>query len=178
MASAPAVAADLQRRAVAQYGLGGERRLAEQIADDHWGELGLDQVVDAVSFGARGVWEVAGVQGAQVSRPQEAGVRFRLARVTPEAQRGLVAEDVALEGRFQEQIPYDAWNELVLRQVEDVAALRARRSDEVAGVCHRLVQEAGDGVVDLGLGPPAGPVLGEGGRELGIQLGPSSLLAT
>ena len=31
---------------------------------------------------------------------------------------------------------------------------------------------AGDGVVDLGLGSRAGPVLQEGGRELGIQLGP------
>ena len=43
---------------------------------------------------------------------------------------------------------------------------------EVARVCLRLGQEAraGDGVVDLGLGPPAGPVLQEGGRELGVQL--------
>ena len=31
---------------------------------------------------------------------------------------------------------------------------------------------AGDGVVDLGLGPRAGPVLGERGRELGVQFGP------
>ena len=31
---------------------------------------------------------------------------------------------------------------------------------------------AGDGVVDFGLGSRAGPVLQEGGRELGIQLGP------
>ena len=38
----------------------------------------------------------------------------------------------------------------------------------------RLGEEAraGDGVVDLGLGSRAGPVLQEGGRELGIQLGP------
>ena len=45
---------------------------------------------------------------------------------------------------------------------------------EVARVGQRLGQEAraGDGVVDLGLGPRAGPVLGERGRELGIQLGP------
>ena len=45
---------------------------------------------------------------------------------------------------------------------------------KVPGVGQRLGEEAraGDGVVDLGLGPRAGPVLGERGRELGIQLGP------
>ena len=45
---------------------------------------------------------------------------------------------------------------------------------EVPLVGQRLGQEprAGDGVVDLGLGPRAGPVLGEGGRELGVQFGP------
>ena len=38
----------------------------------------------------------------------------------------------------------------------------------------RLGEEAraGDGVVDLRLGSPRHPVLGEGGRELGVQLGP------
>ena len=43
---------------------------------------------------------------------------------------------------------------------------------EVARVCLRLRQEprAGDGVVDLRLGSPAGPVLQEGGREQRIQL--------
>ena len=45
---------------------------------------------------------------------------------------------------------------------------------EVPLVGQRLGQEAraGDGVVDLGLGPRAGPVLGERGRELGVQFGP------
>ena len=45
---------------------------------------------------------------------------------------------------------------------------------EVARVRLRLGQEprAGDGVVDLRLGSPRRPVLGERGRELGIQLGP------
>ena len=33
---------------------------------------------------------------------------------------------------------------------------------QVAGVCGCLVQEAGDGVVDLRLGAAAGPVLGQG----------------
>ena len=69
--------------------------------------------------------------------------------VAAEAQRGLVADGVALEGRFQEQVPHDAGRELLLHQVEDVAALRARRADEVACVCGCLVQEAGDGVVGL-----------------------------
>ena len=31
---------------------------------------------------------------------------------------------------------------------------------------------AGDGIVDLGLGPRAGPILGERGRELGVEFGP------
>ena len=45
---------------------------------------------------------------------------------------------------------------------------------EVPLVGQRLGEEAraGDGVVDLGLGPRAGPILGERGRELGVQLGP------
>ena len=45
---------------------------------------------------------------------------------------------------------------------------------KVPGVGQRLGQEprAGDGVVDLGLGPRAGPVLGERGRELGVEFGP------
>ena len=142
--------------------------MAQQIPDHHGGELGLDQVEDPASFGARGVGEVAGVQGAQVIGPQ---VRFRLGpAIAAEAQRGLVAQDgVALEGRFQEQIPYYSGRELLLHQVEDVPALCARRADEVAGVCGRLVQEASDGVVDLGLRSAAGPVLQEGGRELAVQ---------
>ena len=47
-------------------------------------------------------------------------------------------------------------------------------TDKVPGVGQRLGQEAraGDGVVDLGLGPRAGPVLGERGRELGVEFGP------
>ena len=172
MALGPAVAADLQRRPVAQNGLAGERRLAQQIADQHGGELGLDQVEDPTSFDTSGVGEVASVQELQVIGPQEASVRFRLGpAVAAEAQRGLVAQDgVALEGRFQEQIPYYSGRELLLHQVEDVPALCARCADEVAGVCGCLVQEAGHGVVDLHLGPSRRPVLREGGRELAVQL--------
>ena len=45
---------------------------------------------------------------------------------------------------------------------------------EVARVRLRLGQEAraGDGVIDLGLGVPRCPILGERGRELGIEFGP------
>ena len=45
---------------------------------------------------------------------------------------------------------------------------------EVARVGLRLGQEAraGDGVVDLRLGAPRRPILGERGRELGIEFGP------
>ena len=173
LAFAPAVASDLQCAAVAQDWLTGEGALAEQIPYHHGGELGLNQVEDPASFGSRGVGEVACVQGRQVVAPQEAGVRFRFGpAVAAEAQRGLVAEDgVALEGRFQEQVPYDSGGKLLLDQVEHVPALRARRADEVAGVCGGLVQEAGDGVVDLRLGSPRRPVLGEGRCQQRIQLG-------
>ena len=173
LAFAPAVASDLQCAAVAQDWLTGEGALAEQIPYHHGGELGLNQVEDPASFGSRGVGEVACVQGRQVVAPQEAGVRFRFGpAVAAEAQRGQVAEDgVALEGRFQEQVPYDSGGKLLLDQVEDVAAFRARRADEVAGVCGGLVQEAGDGVVDLRLGSPRRPVLGEGRCQQRIQLG-------
>ena len=41
----PAVAGDLQRAAVAQNGLGGERGLAQEVPDDLWCELRLDEVI-------------------------------------------------------------------------------------------------------------------------------------
>ena len=53
--------------------------------------------------------------------------------------------------------------------------MRTRGADqEVPPVGLRLGEEAraGDGIVDLALRPRASPVLGERGRELGIQLGP------
>ena len=173
LAFGPAVAADLERAAVAQDGLAGERGLAQDVPDHHRSELCLDQVEDPASFGARGVGKVAGVQGTQIIGAQEAPVRFRFGpAIAPEPQCGLVAEDgVALEGRFQEQVPYDSGGKLLLDQVEDVAAFRARRAHEVAGVRGGLVQEAGDGVVDLRLGSPRRPVLGEGRCQQRIQLG-------
>ena len=146
--------------------------MAQDVPDHHRSELCLDQVEDPASFGARGVGKVAGVQGAQIIGAQEAPVRFRFGpAIAPEPQRGLVAEDgVALEGRFQEQVPHDAGRKLLLDQVEDIGAFRARRAHEVAGVRGGLVQEARDGVVDLRLGPPRRPVLREGGCEQRVQL--------
>ena len=78
------------------------------------------------------------------------------------------------ERRLEEQVPHDPGRELLLHKVENLPRLRAGSSHEVAGVPRRLVQEARplDGVVDLRLGAPAGPVLREGGRELRVQLGP------
>ena len=172
LAFGPAVAGYLQGRAVAQDGLAGERGLAQDVPDHHRSELCLDQVEDPASFGARGVGKVAGVQGTQIIGAQEAPVRFRFGpAIAPEPQRGLVAEDgVALEGRFQQKVPYDSGGKLLLDQVEDVAAFRARRAHEVAGVRGGLVQEARDGVVDFRLGPPRGPILQERGCEQRIQL--------
>ena len=171
LAFGPAVAGYLQGRAVAQDGLAGERGLAQDVPDHHRSELCLDQVEDPASFGARGVGKVAGVQGAQIIGAQEAPVRFRFGpAIAPEPQRGLVAEDgVALEGRFQQKVPYDSGGKLLLDQVEDIGAFRARRAHEVAGVRGGLVQEARDGVVDLRLGPPRRPILQERGREQRVQ---------
>ena len=171
LAFGPAVAGYLQGRAVAQDGLAGERGLAQDVPDHHRSELCLDQVEDPASFGARGVGKVAGVQGTQIIGAQEAPVRFRFGpAIAPEPQRGLVAEDgVALEGRFQQKVPYDSGGKLLLDQVEDVGAFRARRAHEVAGVRGGLVQEARDGVVDFRLGPPRGPILQERGCEQRVQ---------
>ena len=94
LALSPAVAAKLQSAAVAQDGLAGERGLAQQVANDHGSELGLNQIENAAALGARGVWEVTGVQRTQIIRPQEAGARLGLGPgVASDAERGLVAED-------------------------------------------------------------------------------------
>ena len=78
LALGPAVTGDLQGAAVAQDGLGGEGRLAEQVSDDVGGELGLGQVENPTSFGAGSGDEVAGVQRPEVVGPQEAGICFGL----------------------------------------------------------------------------------------------------
>ena len=151
---APAVAGDLEGAAVAQDGLGGEGRLAQQVPDDFRGELGLDEVVDAGAFGAGGHREVPRVQRSQVVGPQEAAVRLCLGPgVAPDAQGGLVAQDgVADQRRLEEQVPHDAGRELLLDQVPDLPRLCTGSSDEVPGVPRRLVQEAGAGDLGVHLG--------------------------
>ena len=150
--------------------MGGERGLTQQVTDD---ELGLSQVKDPTALSAGGRDEVAGIKRAQIIRPQEAAVRLRFGPgVAAEPERGLIAEDgVSGEWRLEEEVANDAGCELLLRQVEDLGRLRAGSPDEVAQVGVRLGLEAcaGDGVV-LRLRARAGPVLGEGGRELAVQL--------
>ena len=55
-----------------------------------------------------------------------------------------------------------------------VTLVRTRDSKLALALTAKLGQEAraGDGVVDLRLGSPRRPILGERGRELGVQLGP------
>ena len=173
---APAVAGYLQGASVAQDRLGGEGALAQEVADNLRGELGLDEVVDAGALGAGGHRKVPRVQRSQVVGPQEAAVSLCFGpAIAPDAQGGLVPQNrVADQRRLQKQIADHPGRELLLHKVENLPRLRAGSSHEVAGVPRRLVQEArpGDGVVDLGLGAPAGPVLRESGRELRVQLGP------
>ena len=54
---------------------------------------------------------------------------------------------------------------ILLHQVKNIPALRARRADEVAGVRGRRVQEAGD-VVGAGSAADRGPLALQGGRRL------------
>ena len=142
LAPGPAVAGDLEGGAVPQDGLAGQRGLAEQVPDDVRSELGLRQVENPASLGAGSRDEVAGVEGPEVIRPQEAGICFGLApRVAPDAQGGLVAQDrVADQRRLEEQVPDDARRKLLLHQVPDLARLGAGSAHEVAGVPRRLVQ--------------------------------------
>ena len=124
----------------------------------------LDEVEEAVALGHRGVvGEVPGVERREVVVQQVAPVRLRLrVGVAGELERGVREDGADPQGRPRQE-------GLDLRR-RDVG----RADREVARVGLRLGEEAraGDGVVDLRLGPPAGPVLREGGRELGIQLGP------
>ena len=76
LALRPTVAGDLEGAAVAQDGLGGERGLAQQVADAIGGALRLHQIDDAPSLSAAVGDEVPGVQGYEIAGPQEAAVRF------------------------------------------------------------------------------------------------------
>ena len=171
---APAVRLDLDDAAVAQDGPSGEGRPEEQAAYELGRELVLDEVKEAVALGHRRVpSKVPCVERREAAAAQVPPVvRFRLAvGVAGELERGVREDGVGRQGRpGQERLDHGG---------SDVGAhqgLEARvgADREVPLVGQHLGQEAraGDGVVDLRLGSPRRPVLGEGGRELGVQLGP------
>ena len=164
LAFGPAVAAELQGRAVPQDWLGREGSLAQEVANDHGSELGLDQTEDAATFGPWRVREVPGIEGAQVGSGQVPRVALPLrVAVAGDLQGAAVAEDAGPgERRLEQQVLDDRREELVLHDLMNGAAGGAGRAHQVAGVPRGLVQEAraGDGVVDLRLGAPRRPVLG------------------
>ena len=165
---APAVRLDLDDAEVAQDPPPGEGRPEEQAAYELGRELLLDEVEQAVALGHCGVpSKVPGVEAAAAQVPP---VRFRLGiGVAGELERGVREDGGGRQGRSgQEGLDHGR------RHVGAHQGLEARvgADREVARVRLRLGQEAraGDGVVDLRLGPPRRPVLREGGRELGVQL--------
>ena len=167
---APAVRLDLDDAAVAQDRPSGEGRPEEQAADELGRELVLDEVKEAVALGHRGVsHKIPGVERREAAAAQVPPVGLRLGPgVAGELERGFREDGVGRQGRpGQERLDHGG---------SDVGGLEARvgADREVARVRLRLGQEAraGDGVVDLRLGSPRRPVLGERGRELGVQLGP------
>ena len=166
---APAVRLDLDDAAVAQDP--GEGRPEEQASYELRRELLLDEVEDAVALGHRRVpSEVPGVERREVAAAQVAPVRFRLRiGVAGELERGVREDGVGRQGRPGQECLDHRGGDVGAHQGLE-ACVGADR--EVVRVCLRLGEEprAGDGVVDLRLGPPAGPVLREGGRELGVQL--------
>ena len=170
---APAVRLDLDDAAVAQDRPPGEGRPEEQASYEVGRELLLDEVEEAVALGHRRVpHKVPGVERREAAAAQVPPVRLRLRKgVAGELERGVREDGVGRQGRpGQERLDHGG---------SDVGAhqgLEARvgADREVARVRLRLGQEAraGDGVIDLRLGSPRRPVLGERGRELGVQLGP------
>ena len=170
---APAVRLDLDDAAVAQDGAPGEGRPEEQAADDLGRELVLDEVEEAVALGHRRIpSEVPGVERREVAVAQVPPVRLRLSvGVAGELERGFREDGVGRQGR-----PGQKGLDLGRRDVGAHQGLEAPvgADREVPGVGQRLGQEAraGDGVVDLRLGSPRRPVLGEGRCQQRIQLGP------
>ena len=125
----------------------------------------------AVALGHRRIpSEVPGVERREVAAAQVPPVRLRFRiGVAGELERGFREDGGGRQGRLgQEGL------DLGRRDVGAHQGLEAPvgADREVARVRLRLGQEAraGDGVVDLRLGPPRRPVLREGGRELGVQL--------
>ena len=169
---APAVRLDLDDAPVAQDRPSGEGRPEEQAADDLGRELVLDEVEQAVALGHRRIpSEVPGVERREVAAAQVPPVRlhFRIG-VAGELERGFREDGGGRQGRpGQEGLDHGR------RHVGAHQGLEARvgADREVARVRLRLGQEAraGDGVVDLRLGSPAGPVLGQGRCQQRIQLG-------
>ena len=130
-------------------------------------ELVLDEVEEAVALGHRRVpSKVPCVERREAAAAQVPPVRLRLGvGVAGELERGVREDGGGQEG-------------LHLRR-RDVGAQQGLEApvgadQEVPPVGLRLGEEAraGDGIVDLRLGSPRRPVLGERGCELGIQLGP------
>ena len=160
---APAVRLDLDDAAVAQDRPPGEGRPEEQAAYELGRELVLDEVKEAVALGHRSVpSKVPCVERREAAAAQVPPVRLRLGvGVAGELERGVREDGGGRQGRPGQE-------SLHLRR-RDVGARQ-----EVPPVGLRLGEEAraGDGIVDLRLGSPRRPVLGERGRELGIQLGP------
>ena len=169
---APAVRLDLDDAAVAQNGAPGEGRPEEQAADDLGRELVLDEVEEAVALDHRRIpSEVPGVERREVAVAQVPPVRLRLRiGVAGELERGFREDGVGRQGR-----PGQEGLDLGRRDVGAHQGLEAPvgADREVPGVRQRLGEEAraGDGVVDLRLGSPRRPVLGEGGCQQRIQLG-------
>ena len=128
---------------------------------------------EAVALGHRGVpHKVPGVERLEAAAAQVPPVRLRLRiGVAGELERGVREDGGGRQGRpGQERLDHGG---------SDVGAhqgLEARvgADREVPLVGQRLGQEprAGDGVLDLRLGSRAGPILGERGRELGVQFAP------
>ena len=136
-------------------------------------ELLLDEVEEAVALGNRGVpHKVPGVERREVAAAQVPPVRFRLGiGVAGELERGFREDGGGRQGRpGQERLDHGGSHVGAHQGLE----ARVGADREVARVRLRLGQEAraGDGVVDLGLGAPRCPILGERGRELGIEFGP------
>ena len=167
---APAVRLDLDDAAVAQDRPSGEGRPEEQAAYELGRELVLDEVKEAVALGHRRVpSKVPCVERREAAAAQVPPVRFRLAvGVAGELERGVREDGVGRQG--QEGLDLGRGHVGAHKGLE--APVGADR--KVPGVGQRLGEEAraGDGVVDFGLGSRAGPVLGERGRELGVQFAP------
>ena len=128
---------------------------------------------EAVALGHRRVpREVPGVERREAAAAQVPPVRLRLGKgVAGELERGVREDGVGRQGR-PEQEGLDLGRGHVGAHQGLEAPVGADR--EVPLVGQRLGQEAraGDGVVDLRLGSRAGPILGERGRELGVQFAP------